>query len=75
MIWFLLYVVLSFPAVWAMSKIDEDLAILTNDSGYRFIIAMGWPVFLSAALIFQLRYIWNLIYLKMFQGEKEDEKH
>ena len=76
MIWFLLYlfaswIVLSFPMVWVVSKLDKSLAyLISHDPDYRFIIALGWPVFLCAALIFQLRYIWDPIYLKMFQGEK-----
>lgn len=76
MIWsviclFALYVVLSFPAVWAASKLDKDIAwLMSHDPDYRFIIVLAWPVFLCGGLVFQLRYVWDLIYFKLFQGEK-----
>ena len=66
MIWFLLYVVLSFPAVWAMGKLDKDLC---NDSEARFGCAMFWPVFLFFTLIYQLGPTWDSIYLKMYPEE------
>lgn len=69
MVWLLLYVVLSFPAVWVMGKLDKGLC---NDSEQRFTSAMFWPVFLFLMLIYQLGTIWDSIYLKMFPGDKEN---
>ena len=73
MIWFViclfaLYVALSFPAVWAMGKLDKKLG---NEPGERFAGATLWPVFLIIVLIYQLVPMWDSIYLKMFPGEKE----
>ena len=74
MIWFLLtycvaYVVLSFPAVWAMGKLDKEL---TDDSEFRFVTAMFWPGYLFLTLVYQVEPMWNSIYLFIFPGEKEN---
>jgi len=71
MIWFLLYVVLSFPAVWVMGKLDSPLV---SDPEWRFTTAMFWPVFLFLTLLLQLGPMWNSIYLFIFPGDKENEK-
>lgn len=69
MVWLLLYVVLSFPAVWVMGKLESPLV---TDPEQRFTSAMFWPVFLFLMLIYQLGTIWDSIYLKMFPGDKEN---
>ena len=71
MIWFLLiaYVVLSFPAVWAVGKLEKEP---TDDPEWRFITAMIWPMDLFFTLLLQLAPTWNSIYLFIFPGEKEN---
>lgn len=71
MIWILLYVVLSFPAVWAVGKLEKEL---TYDPEWRFITGMFWPVFLFLTLLLQVGPTWNSIFLFIFPGDKENEK-
>ena len=71
MIWFLLYVVLSFPAVWVIGKLEPPPE---SDPTWRFITAMIWPMYFFLTLVCQIGPTWNSIYLFIFPGDKENEK-
>lgn len=68
MIWFLLYIAFSFPAVWVIGKLDSSLVI---DNECRHYTAFFWPAFLIFLLLLQLAPLWDLIYFNIFSGEKD----